>query len=367
MKINLIFFLSEFVAGGAGNSIFRLCCKLPKKRYQVSVISLNKCFYKNELKKIGVNVYEIASFRTLFGFFKLKSLTKKIISKNLSTKNIFLSNINYSNVLTMLFLRNMNMKICLIERTPLEELSIYYNFIDFFKKNVIKFLIRLTYKNADLCIANSNYISKKFNEKYKLKFKTIFPPSFDGKFKVKKRNHNKSKIRIVTTCRLSKEKGILDLIIVIKEMGKNYYLDIIGDGPDFLFLKNMRDKLKLQKNIKFLGYIKNKKIKKKISKYDLYINNSDFEGFPNTVVEAISVGVPVLASQSYGGINEIINEKRLGFIYQSKNQLKKKLNLIYRNKLNFKINKQKTINHLKKFSAEKNLRLYDKVFLRLVK
>ena len=56
------------------------------------------------------------------------------------------------------------------------------------------------------------------------------------------------------------------------------------------------------------------------------------------MVEAISVGVPVLASQSYGGINEIINEKRLGFIYQSKNQLKKKLNLIYRNKLNFKIN-----------------------------
>ena len=366
MKINLIFFLSEFVAGGAGNSIFRLCKKLSKKRYQISVISLNKCFYKNELQKIGVDVYEISSSRTLFGFFKIRSFIKQLISNNLKKKNIFISNINYSNVLTMIFLGNLKIKICLIERTPLEELDIYYNFIDFIKKNIIKFLIRFTYKNASMCIANSNYISKKYNEKYKLKFKTIFPPSFDGKINFKKKNNANSKIKIVTTCRLSKEKGILDLIILIKEMGKNYYLDIIGDGPDYLFLKNIKNKLKLQKKIKFLGYVNNKRIREKISKYNLYINNSDFEGFPNTVVEALSVGVPVLASQSYGGINEIINDKKIGIIYQNKDQLKKKLNLINKNKLNFKMNKQKINKHLENFSEKKNVKSYEKVFLKLV-
>ena len=89
MKINLIFFLSEFVAGGAGNSIFRLCKKLSKKRYQISVISLNKCFYKNELQKIGVDVYEISSSRTLFGFFKIRSFIKQLISNNLKKKKYF--------------------------------------------------------------------------------------------------------------------------------------------------------------------------------------------------------------------------------------------------------------------------------------
>ena len=366
MKLNIIFFLSEFIAGGAGNSIFRLCSKLSKKRYQITVISLNKCFYKNELKKKGINVFEIRSSRTLFGFFKVKSLVKQIILKNSKAKNIFLSNINYSNVLTMLFLSNLKMKICLIERTPLEELNIYYNFIDFIKKNIIKLLIRFTYKNASMCIANSNYISKKYNEKYKLKFKTIFPPSFDGKINIKKKNNVSSKIKIVTTCRLSKEKGILDLIFLIKEMGKNYYLDIIGDGPDYLFLKNIRNKLNLQKKIKFIGYVSNRKIREKISKYNLYINNSDFEGFPNTVVEALSVGVPVLASQSHGGINEIINDKNIGIIYQNKDQLKKKLNLITKNKLSFKMNKQKINKHLENFSEKKNVKSYEKVFLKLV-
>ena len=82
MKINLIFFLSEFVAGGAGNSIFRLCKQLSKKRYEIYVISLNRCFYKDKLKKMGVSVYEIPSSRTLFGFFKIRRLINIFIKRD---------------------------------------------------------------------------------------------------------------------------------------------------------------------------------------------------------------------------------------------------------------------------------------------
>lgn len=365
MKINIIFFLSEFVAGGAGNSIFRLCRQLSKKRYEIYVISLNKCFYKDKLKKMGVNVHEILSSRTLFGFFNIRTLIKKIILKTSLRTNIFLSNINYSNVLTMLFLKNLKIKICLIERTPLEELSIYYNFIDFIKKNIIKLLITLTYKKADMCISNSNFISKKYNKKYNLNFKTIFPPSYNSKINIKKKISKSSKIKIVTVCRLSKEKGIVELIHLLSEMGKSYYLDIVGNGPDYQYLKRIRDELGLRNNIKFIGYVDNEKVRKLISKYDIYINNSDFEGFPNTVVEALSVGVPVLASQSYGGINEIIKDKKTGLIYKNLDQLKQKLKLIKENKLEFKINKQKINKHLTKFSDKNNLRLYEKVFLKL--
>ena len=50
MKIHTIFFLSEFVLGGAGNSIYKLCKNLPKKNYQISIICLNKCYYKKLFK-----------------------------------------------------------------------------------------------------------------------------------------------------------------------------------------------------------------------------------------------------------------------------------------------------------------------------
>ena len=40
MKINLIFFLSEFNLGGAGNSVFKLCKNLSKNQFIISVICL---------------------------------------------------------------------------------------------------------------------------------------------------------------------------------------------------------------------------------------------------------------------------------------------------------------------------------------
>ena len=38
MKTNLIIFLSKFTAGGAGNSIYRLCKGLPKKKFDFATM-----------------------------------------------------------------------------------------------------------------------------------------------------------------------------------------------------------------------------------------------------------------------------------------------------------------------------------------
>ena len=64
MKINLIFFLSEFNLGGAGNSVFKLCKNLSKNQFIISVVCLNKCFYKEELNKNGIQVFEVKSRKT---------------------------------------------------------------------------------------------------------------------------------------------------------------------------------------------------------------------------------------------------------------------------------------------------------------
>jgi len=47
MKINLIIFLSKFGVGGAGNSIFRLCKGLARKKYNIPV----KIIYDNSSKQ----------------------------------------------------------------------------------------------------------------------------------------------------------------------------------------------------------------------------------------------------------------------------------------------------------------------------
>jgi glycosyltransferase involved in cell wall biosynthesis len=367
MKINLIFYLSEFVLGGAGNSIYKLCKNLPKNKFNISVICLNKCYYKKEFEKIKIKVYEINAKRSLFAFKKISKLINKITSRKFSS-NIFVSNIYYSNILSIIFLRKFNFKIILIERTPLQELYIYYGLKDFLKKILFKTLIKFTFKKADCCIANSSFISKEYNNKYNLKFITINPPSFDGKLNLKKKSTKKNKeINFVTVCRLTKEKGLEKLIKIIPNIRKKIVLNIIGNGPELNYLKQITSKLNLNNNVKFLGEISPSKIKIKLKKYDCYINNSDFEGFPNTVVEALSVGIPVFASQSYGGINEILNSNKYGLIYKNENHLTKIINNFIDDKISFNFNKKNLSKHLNKFNEVNNLKKYKKIFKNLSK
>ena len=80
-------------------------------------------------------------------------------------------------------------------------------------------------------------------------------------------------------------------------------------------LKDLTKKLNLTKNVKFHGYKTN--IEKYLLRTHLYINSSYFEGFPNSVVEAANLGIPVISSQSHGGINEILLNGKCGTIYNN--------------------------------------------------
>ena len=257
------------------------------------------------------------------------------------------------------------MKLILIERTPFQELSIYYSFIDFIKKNIIKFLIRHTYFKADDCISNSKYISNAYNNYYNLKFKTIYPPSFKklNNFNLKKKT--KSNICIGTVCRLSKEKRIENLIKIVAKFKNILTLKIVGDGPELENLRNLTNSLNLKKNIIFLGKIHPNKIKLILKSFDYFINSSDFEGFPNSVVEAIGSGVPAIASQSHGGINEIIKNKNFGLIYNNDHELEIILKKIIYKKLKFKKNKILFKNHLKNFSEQNNVKKYTDLFFNI--
>ena len=81
----------------------------------------------------------------------------------------------------------------------------------------------------------------------------------------------------------------------------------------------------------------------------------------------MSVGIPVLASQSHGGINEILSNKKFGFIFDKETLLEKYLKDIYNKKIIIKLNKSQIINHLNNFSLKKNVENYDKLLCKLSK
>jgi glycosyltransferase involved in cell wall biosynthesis len=313
MKINLIFFLARFGFGGAGNSVFKLASSLNSRKFRISVICLGNCAYENLFKKKKIIVHKLSSKRLLFSFFQLKKIFNKLIEPKM--KNIFISNINYTNIFCSIIVRkSINIKLIGIERTPLKELEIYFSSIDFLKKFVLKILLRIFYSNFDKIVCNSRYISEYLRLKYNYKSVTIHPPSINSKKIIFKKKLNTKSLNITTICRLSKEKRLQHIIFAINEVKeKNIILNIIGDGPEKKYLKEITKKLNLNNKVKFHGH--QKKIFKLLSKSDLYINTSYFEGFPNSVVEAASMGIPIISSQSHGGINEILSNGKFGEIY----------------------------------------------------
>ena len=139
----------------------------------INVICIGKNYYKKRLNKIGVNVIELKKKKTIFGIIEIYFLLKKISFKN---DIIFISNINYTNVLSIIFLRNIkNLKIIITERTPLQELELYFNFIELIKKKIILYLAKLIYKKADYIIGNSKKVTLDIKFKLGVKAKTIYP------------------------------------------------------------------------------------------------------------------------------------------------------------------------------------------------
>ena len=364
MKINLIFFLSRFTYGGAGLSIFKLCKALPKNKYNINIICLNECSFDKKFKKLKIKVFKLRYKKTFFAMPKIFFLIKKIL-KNRYKKNILISNIHYTNVLSIIFLRLIsNLKIILVERTPLEELNIYFSKIDFLKKNFIKFLIRIFYRFSDEIVCNSKTIVKQYEKKFNIKSKTINPPSLVNFSKLKpKKIRNKKDIIITTICRLSNEKGIEIILNALKiSKIKNYKFYIVGDGEEKDNLINLSKKLKISQNVKFFGLLK--KINPILRNTDLFINSSYFEGFPNSVVEAINFNIPVICSQSYGGINEILLNGKCGTTFKNgdSKDLSNKINKFYLNPNKFNLMSKIAKINIKIFSLQNNLSNYDKLF-----
>ena len=101
----LVFFLPNFILGGAGESIFKLSKFLIKYNFSILIISLGKNFYKKDFKKINCEIIEINSSRAFFSIFKLRKLMIHETKKNYE-KIIFISNLNYVNVISLISLIN---------------------------------------------------------------------------------------------------------------------------------------------------------------------------------------------------------------------------------------------------------------------
>jgi glycosyltransferase involved in cell wall biosynthesis len=93
----------------------------------------------------------------------------------------------------------------------------------------------------------------------------------------------------------------------------NMKLVFIGDGPDQDKIKHMVFNEGLNGSVEFLGSISN--VINRIKESKIFAITSDYEGIPNSLIEAMSIGMPVVSTDmSPGGARLLIENKKNGFL-----------------------------------------------------
>jgi len=344
--------------GGADLSISRLINGIDKEKYDIELITINKPKIKTKIKA-KIKYLQLKVDRT---FLAYKLINKHIELDTKYQRKIFISNQNFANSLSTILLRKRDdLKLVLFERNHIDELNYYYDFVDFIKKNIIKFLIKFFYKYADLVLTNSQESSLDLKKFTSCKIKTLYNPCF-LKLHNQKRKKTSKKIVILNVSRFSNQK---DHITLLKGFNNSRYKDkfllkLVGYGENEEKINKFIYEHKL-KNVKIFKNIFNQKLI--YSNSDLFILTSLYEGFPNVLVEAASYRIPIISSNFKSGCKEILLNGKAGTIFNKKNhkELSDLIDRFYCDRFFFKKKELICAKNLKRFSYDKILKEFNKI------
>lgn len=123
-----------------------------------------------------------------------------------------------------------------------------------------------------------------------------------------------------------------------------------GGGPKFEALEKLTKGSRKNIEINLMGHLPNEKMLHVLqaTPFDLFVNVSESEGLPVSIMEAMSIGIPVIATD-VGGTNEIVKDQVNGYLVpkditaeQLAAEIRKYRNLSAENQLTFKKNARET-------------------------
>ena len=122
-------------------------------------------------------------------------------------------------------------------------------------------------------------------------------------------NRNRSTFHVAATGRLTEQKGF-DLLIQafskIAESHPQWHLEILGEGPLRATLQQLIEETGLSERISLAGWVSEPR--GILQRANLFVLSSRYEGFPNSLLEAMACGVPAVGFDCDSGPREIIRD-----------------------------------------------------------
>ena len=329
--MNIFHIISSLDKGGAESQVYELIKVQIKNKKKISVIYFRgNDYWASYLKKVGAAVYKIniknnfSILSIIASVFKIRSLLKKNNTK------IVHAHLTLPEILTVLikifFLREIKIVITKHLDSFAFESSRGQN-----KAFSGLFLEKILFYYADALIFITKNVKNYFKKKINLKnvfHKVIYYGFLIEEKKINLKKYVKLKSQkifykknpiILNIARHVKQKRIEQILYSFKIILKKYpnaLLIQIGNGPETNRLKQICNKLKINKNVKWVHYTTNIFEYFKLS--NIFCLTSDYEGLGLVVLEAYAAGVPVVASNK-SALPEIILNSKTGLLADNEN------------------------------------------------
>ena len=352
MKICLA--ISTLSSGGAERNAC-LLGNLLSKENSVSILTFQEnknCFYNlsNKVKIFNLNLLN----NNQNFLFKVYNFLKRIYLINLNLRIhkpdiliSFLETMNITVLISSLFVRSIKIKIISDRNNPEKS-----------ERPIVNLILKVIfYRFCNYLVLQTKGITKmyKFLNKSKIR---IIQNTISEDVECKNIKILNKKLKFISVGRLEKQKGydvLIEAMYLLKKNKINFKCDIYGVGSQKKIIKEMINQHDLNNHIFLKGVSNN--ILQLYRKYDLYILSSRYEGFPNSLLEALAARVVSISSNCNFGPKEIISNNRTGILFKNNNSkdLFEKVYRIISNKKKYHFiskNLEKKFN-LKKYNDEK--------------
>ena len=305
MTKHILIVNNGLAGGGIERASVSLANYFSKMNFEVSVLALYKSepFFSLDNNILFIEPdFDRNNHNKLVYTYRMMVFLRKFVLKN--KPNTILAFSEWTNPYVVLALKGIEVPLFLSDRmNPLAKLPF-----------LSEFLRKRLYKKATGIIAQSNFAKSILEKKTSSKnIKVIYNP-LNSIEKIDCPQLN----RIVTVGRLEKVKGHEFLIKAFAKMdNKSWELSIVGDGSERKYLESLAKDLNITQRVIFHGHLKD--FRKQLSEAKIFVLPSIKEGFPNALIEAMSVPLTCICTDFFNGHNEIIQNNENGIIVKSAN------------------------------------------------
>ena len=177
------------------------------------------------------------------------------------------------------------------------------------------------WKNAFFVVANSQGLKElAVKSEPKKEIGVIYNGVDVKEFVADPSKRNPEHFTIICVSRVTPRKGIRFLIQAFKMLSGRYdnvQLLIVGDGNEKKSLEDLVRSLEIENRVEFAGAIDHTNVLAYYQRADVFVLPSLNEGMSNVMLEALAVGLPVVATDT-GGTKELLTDNVNGLVVKMK-------------------------------------------------